>query len=169
MKIIFYRNPHYIFSVGLLFLLTGCSQVPVYTAPDASIDRARLKLEFTDESLLAGSVRVVHTSRLAVCRESLPNPERLFIRSNGNPLISNLNKDGVWIPAGKTFSISVRSVVDARVPCDVNASFNPQPSGSYILKIFHENKLNTEACTVNVIDENSGTRAAPEFRQITCH
>lgn len=143
---------------------TGCTVAPTYRLPEDVQDRAFLTLSYSESSLIAGTVKVSKFQPPAICGKVHSNPETVFVLSRGNPLISNVNPDGVWIPANSKFSFVAISMRDGLPACGYSASFTPKADRAYKLKVLHGvRNSNSEAgnCSVvveEIISGNSDTK-----------
>ncbi|CAN7417832.1 hypothetical protein [Rhizobacter sp. LjRoot28] len=126
-------------SVALPIVLTACASQRPYEIPPTVTDRAHLQVEFAEESVLSGAVRVDRRIAAHSCDGALMNPlfvdsEQLVVVSKGNPLLSNLNLTGVWIPAGEKAVLAIMSLRDAR-SCSSVVAFDSVKDRRYALRV----------------------------------
>lgn len=152
--------------------LAGCTQAPLYRQPDNAQARAHLRLNLTEQSLVSGFAKVYKIDGPVVCGEAIPNPQTVFLANRGIALATDINRDGVWIPAEERFTFTAISVLDGWPACGLSASFKPRKLGSYELRINHQNHVsetNAETCTVEVVDVTEvGARDDADFRPEVC-
>lgn len=156
-------------------LLGGCAGIPLYKIPDGVTQRASIKLDYSEQSLLSGVLIVSHLDGLPVCGERIANQQKLFVSSRGNPLVSNVNAQGVQISAGEKFMFAATSLQDGwQPPCSLMASFTPSSGQSYKLVFMDRSFREVKNCSVEVVDAalqedgKDAKRLAPEFRLETC-
>jgi hypothetical protein len=129
--------PHYTRSptaAGLLLLallLASCTPVPIYKPPADTAQAAQLRLAFKDRSLLSGVATIARTEGENICGEPLPNYQKMIVISKGNPLISNLNESGTYIPAGRKFTLVAMGLTDGGKTCGRVLSFVPKTGSRY--------------------------------------
>lgn len=115
--------------------LVSCSSIPIYQPPSDLSASAQLKLSFKDESFLTGIGQLSRTDGDIICKQKLPNYEKMIRISKGrisNPLVSNLNASGVYIPAGRKLTLSAMAVNDGFPPCNSRIiSFVPKIGSIY--------------------------------------
>jgi hypothetical protein len=120
----------------LSLLITGCAGLPNYTEPPTNIPLAKLKVTSNfDAPFLGYSTFVnVHTEE-NTCGKSFGSKSaaRLIVLDVGNPLISELNPNGVKLPVGSKYSFMIMSVAGMS-NCTIFASFNPKAGQNYEIK-----------------------------------
>ena len=119
---------------SLLLIAFGCSActpIPIYQPPANVSESAHIRLSLKDESLLSGVATISQIEGNIVCGEPLPNLKRLIVISKGNPLISNLNASGTYIPTGQKFTFSAIGLNDGFRGCGKIVSFVPQKTERY--------------------------------------
>jgi len=124
-------------------LLTGCARLPVYIEPTTNVPSVRLVANQSfDAPFLGYSTFVdVHTEK-NTCGEpsdhlgsfDSKSAARLIVLDIGNPLIGDINADGVNLPAGTKHSFMITSVAGG-TSCTVFASYTPKVQHSYKLDV----------------------------------
>ncbi len=164
---------HSLFSLLLFTALAGCATAPQYRIPEGTAQRASLKLHYSEQSLLAGVIKVSHVQRPILCGKPLQNPQTLFVASHGNPLVSNINAEGLQIPAGERFMVSAFSMQDGFPSCSRVASFVPRADEAYELRFAHQGARG-ETCSLEIVQMASANGSeqtrlvAPGFQPEVC-
>lgn len=129
--------------MAMVALLAGCglaARPPLYQSPPDTTGKAFLKLQYSHASILSGVGRVYRYEGSAAgpdCDKPLPGIQTLFVQSRGNPLVSDQNMEGIWIPAGARFYMQVRTLRDTAGICLQYPSFIPKNGASYVLHVAH--------------------------------
>lgn len=114
--------------------LSGCVAVPEYKQIANDANGAYIVPRLTTVKLLAGAATVDVVNGPAVCGEKYPDRKRIFRLAQGNPLISSLNPDGAWVPAGMPINIVVMVLMDG-FNCAQSLAFLPEHGAKYRLDI----------------------------------
>jgi hypothetical protein len=133
----------------LLTIISGCALRPMYKSPLESEKRAFLKIEYeSDEFMPVG--RFDHLPEIIKCDQPEDQVSKLaLINKGGNPLLSNVNVDGVWIKAEEKFIISSTSIpANAGRVCSDWTSFTPRDKASYEAKLVQRE----EKCAVTILE-----------------
>lgn len=117
-----------------LACLAGCVAVPEYKQTATEATGAYLIPKVETSTLVSGAATVSLFDDPAVCGEPFPNLRHVFKISKGNPLISNLNADGAWVPANVKTNLSVMVLLDGGF-CGMAFSFTPKQGQRYQLNI----------------------------------
>jgi len=151
----------------LLFplLAAGCVSAPTYVLPQDVADRAFLKVDHRDRSIISGALRVDRRTGPPACRNLLMNPafqgsEKLIMKSFGNPLITDVNPDGAWIPAGQKMIFSAIWMADS-THCTVTAAFTPEKDVHYVLGLETFSKDSKPYCQPRVMAAAQAGAGAP--------
>jgi hypothetical protein len=162
---------------------TGCTTAPLYEVPDSVREKAYLTFEYTENNfslnpLVIGKPfapsSVAKVSRLEgefICGKPLPNPQTMFIRSHGNPLVSNINMDGIWIAAGRRFMFYAMSLPGPSHMCGVTASFTPRMGAKYALRLDQSEGRGCSAEVIEMSAENASkeeSSAVADFQLESC-
>jgi hypothetical protein len=152
------KNSMKISVVSILALtLTSCAAIPVYEPPTDLAQSAHLRLALKDQSLLAGVATIRHIDGDIICDQPLPNQKKMIVISKGNPLISDLNPSGTYIPAaGKKFTFMAMGLNDGFRECGRVVSFVPKAGNRYEITLVNAAMRGSNsqalACPVEIVD-----------------
>jgi len=157
------------------FLLAGCVSAPTYVLPDSVTDRAFLKVDHKDRSIISGALRVDRRTEPPACSNLFMNPafqgsEKVIMKSFGNPLITDINPDGAWIPAGERLMFSAIWMADSS-HCTVTAAFTPEKNSHYVLGLETFSKDGRSYCLPRILTAGQGGTEAPtrvELESVKC-
>jgi hypothetical protein len=139
--------------------LTGCTIAPVYQLPESSKATAYLSFEYTENNFslnptnfgkqfsLSSVGKVLRIDGPVICGEPLKNPQKLFVRNHGNPLVSELNKNGIRVEAEKKLIFDATSIPNLKNVCGRVASFTPKVGAKYVI---HLDQSEGVGCSVAV-------------------
>jgi len=119
-------NKYGTITLGAIFgLLSGCATPPpIYSAPTTLVDKAFVKFDLSSSfPITLGQVAVFEGKS---CEGQPPNLQRLFVQGRGNPLIQDVNLDGVWLAAGKSVNIAASAFTTGLHYCTANGKFSPR-------------------------------------------
>jgi len=163
--------------------LTACTAIPVYQLPESTKAKAYLSFEYTENNfslnptIFGKPFAISSVGKISLidgplmCAEIHKNPQKLFVISHGNPLISDLNKDGAWVEAERKLLFHAMSIPNPKNICGRVASFTPKAGEKYVI---HLDQSEDVSCSVNVskiIDnQNTERTRAPvaDFQLETC-
>jgi len=118
-------------------LITGCAGLPTYTEPQTNVPSAKLKVNSNfDAPFLGYSTFVnVHTEE-DTCGKSFgaKSAAKLIVLDDSNPLISELNPNGVKLSVGNKYSFMIMSVAGMS-NCTIYTSFNPEADKNYKMNV----------------------------------
>ena len=120
----------------LSILITGCAGMPEYIEPKSNVPTAKLTVINDFDAPFLGYSTFVNThTESETCGKSFgaKSAARLIVLDKGNPLISELNHDGVKLSAGNKYSFMIMSVAGMS-NCTIFASFSPKADQSYEIK-----------------------------------
>ena len=156
------------FSIVLLVcLVAGCAGLPDYAEPpiDKPYSKLIIKQDFEAPFLGYSTFVNVHTEE-EPCGKSFGSDSgaRLVVLDKGNPLISELNPDGVKLSIDKKYTFMILSVAGP-INCAVYTSFRPKLSESYELKVSGELHSFSTSCKAELFktDENTNQLSPVEF------
>lgn len=92
-----------------------------------------LRLDFKDDSIIAAIGVVDRFQGPAACGQPLASQARVLRLSRGNPLVRDINRGGIAIPAGEKFSFLATLLIDSFAPCNFVSSFTPKAGATYEL------------------------------------
>ena len=150
--------------LGIAFLLGGCTPIPIYQQPPSGLARAFVKPVVTTEKIVAGAATVSATTGPATCGKEFPGLRKVLTVSHRNPLVSDLNSEGFWIPAGERFYFVAMVHVDGAF-CGQAASFVPAANGSYAMKLHGQSsysRYEPATCSVEITKIDSTRQMAEE-------
>jgi len=126
-----------IYLLLISLLITGCAGLPTYTEPPTNVPSAKLKVNSNfDAPFLGYSTFVnVHTEE-DTCGKSFGSKSaaKLIVLDDSNPLISELNPNGVKLSVGKKYSFMIMSVAGMS-NCTIYTSFSPEADQNYKMNI----------------------------------
>lgn len=126
-----YFRRRYATILPLIVSVAACTPIPIYQPPSDTSQSAHLKLSLKDQSLLAGVAIISQTEGEIDCGEPLPNVKKMIVIAKGNPLISDLNPSGTYIPAGRKFTFVAMGLNDGFRECGRIVSFVPKTGSNY--------------------------------------
>lgn len=155
-------------TVITVMFLVGCTTSPAYKLSESSKTKAYLTFEYTEGNFslnptnfgkqlsLSSVAKVSLIDGPVICGEPLKRPQKLFVRNHGNPLVSELNIDGLWIEAERKLIFSAISIPNLKNVCGRVASFTPKNGTKYVI---HLDQSEDAGCSVAVTEliNNSGS------------
>lgn len=155
------RHVHAAATLLLMVSLASCAPIPIYQPPTDTTQSAQLKLSLKDESRLLGVAIISRIEGDIICGEPLPNLQKMIVISKGNPLISNLNPSGVYIPAGRRFTLSAMGLNDGFRECGRIVSFVPKAGSRYEITLTNITTRTSDApptaCPIGLVEVTPGT------------
>ncbi|GGI87236.1 hypothetical protein [Shewanella gelidii] len=154
--------------VSLLLLVTGCAGLPNYVEPQTGESSAGFKVKHDfDAPILGYSTFVyVHTEE-QTCGKSFGSESgaKLVVLDDSNPLISELNPDGVKLAASKKYSFMIMSVAGMS-NCIIYASFKPKADEYYEMNVSGQLGAHSTHCKAELyrIDETANIMSPVEFQ-----
>lgn len=147
----------------IAFSLVGCTTVPTYTAPTDSQQRAAIKFEYHSiYPISTGQVLTFEGQQ--ICNEPIPNPQKLFVRGRGNPLISDINSNGTYAPAGKELNLHAIAITSASALCFSSGAFTPKAGASYTVKL---SQVEASSCVLEIL-EGETLSPVQDFKPLAC-
>ena len=152
----------------LLFLVTGCAGLPDYVEPKTHEPSASFKVKHDfDAPFLGYSTFVnVHTEK-QTCGKSFGSKSgaRLIVLDDKNPLISELNPNGVQLAADKKHSFMIMSVAGMS-NCSIYASFKPKANEIYELNVSGKLREHSTHCKAELyrINEKANEISPVDFQ-----
>lgn len=145
---------------------TGCvTQPPTYVSPASADAKAFVKFELTSQyPITVGQVFIFEGG---TCNSSPSTGQKLFVRGRGNPLVSDINTDGVWLPAGKTVFLTGRAITSVSHTCAANATFTPRANVKYQLYLNQNSSGVQDVCALEVYEEGAANQSS-DFAAVTC-
>jgi len=114
--------------------------MPSYASAPAQGERAFVKFDFSSPfPITVGQVLAAQDSGAL---------QKLFVRARGNPVIADVNPDGVWVAAGKTMGLSASATTSASRRCSASGQFTPRANVNYEIRL----KQDADACTLSVYE-----------------
>jgi hypothetical protein len=157
------------FSIILILLLvTGCAGLPNYVEPKTDEPSAGFKVNHDfDAPFLGYSTFVnVHTEE-QTCGKSFGSESgaKLIVLDDDNPLISELNPDGVKLAVGKKYSFMIMSVAGMS-NCVIYTSFEPKSNEYYEMNISGKLGAHSTNCKAELflVDETANKKSSVEFQ-----
>jgi len=160
-------------SVSLLITLAGCASIKEYEQAEPAIPRAFVKVRPEVSSLISSVSMISIVDEINYCGDPAVNLKRAYRRSDGNPLVTDLNIDGFWVPSGKRVPFSA-VVLSDKGTCGVWASFLPEAGKTYEIRMKGNGKVfdwETAECAFTVsrlIPEGSAESSEAGYRTEVC-
>lgn len=110
--------------------------MPEYIEPEPNTPTSTLKVTNDFDAPFLGYSTFVNThTETEICGKSFgaKSAARLIVLDKGNPLISELNPDGVKLSTGNKYSFMIMSVAGMS-NCTIFAAFSPEAGQSYEIK-----------------------------------
>ncbi|MEH6597064.1 MAG: hypothetical protein V7736_16135 [Colwellia polaris] len=143
-------------------LLSGCAGLPTYIEPPTNTPSAQLTvISNFDAPFLGYSTFInVHTEE-DTCGKSFGSKSaaKLIVLDDSNPLISELNPDGVKLSVGNKYSFMIMSVAGMD-NCTIYASFNPEINQYYKMNVSGVLGLSGNMCKAELYTYNEITDIA---------
>lgn len=115
-------KPYHLVLILLGISLTGC--LTTYEKVEESDKAGFIKFERDVASPLLGSItRYVKVDDKQQCRQAYSEHKLLAVHNKGNPLVSGLNVDGLYVKPGN-FRILINTVAGVGSWCDVFVNFD---------------------------------------------
>lgn len=160
--------------VLLVCLVAGCAGLPDYAEPPTDTPSSKLLFKHDFEAPFLGYSTFVnvHTEE-EPCGKSFGSDSgaRLVVLDKGNPLISELNPDGVRLSIDKKYTFMILSVAGP-INCAIYTSFSPKANESYEIKVSGELHSFSRSCKAELFkaDENTKQLSPVEFEYYgNCH
>jgi len=149
-------------------LVTGCAGLPDYVEPKTNELSAGFEVKHDfDAPFLGYSTFVnVHTEE-QTCGKSFGSESgaKLIVLDDGNPLISELNPDGVKLAVGKKYSFMIMSVAGMS-NCTIYTSFKPKANENYKMNVSGKLGAHSTHCKAELysIDETTNKISSVDFQ-----
>ena len=163
----------FLITVFVITGLCGCVAIPEYKQIANNSNGAYIVPSLTTLKLLAGAATVDVVDSPAICGEKYLDPKRIFRLAQGNPMISNLNQDGAWVPSSMPINLVVMVMMDG-FNCGQAISFLPEQGGKYRLDISGKSSFSKYIPpTCEILVSKIGATGqdlgpAPELRPLPC-
>jgi len=159
-------------TVALVVTLSACTPIPIYKPPSDDVDRAHIKIDFQDQSLLFGVAMLYRVVNPIVCSQPM-KVERMLIINKGNPLIKDLNPTGAEIASGKRMTFTLMGLHDGLASCGRAFSFVPEAGKQYALRASNDAVpySSSKPCNLDLLQYTSSDGAAadvPSFQFEAC-
>lgn len=128
-------------------VLGGCATFKEYAQPSAQAPRAHVKFMF-NEGLTVG--KFMASPSPTRCGFSHDGMEVLSLIANGNPLIPNVNPDGLYVAAGNPLRIKALTMpIVPSTACERTFVFTPSASAEYEIRF-------ADRCSLSVHQKTAG-------------
>ena len=156
-------KPHHMLVLVLSLSLTAC--LTAYPKIEKSDNAAFIKFERQVASPLLGSIsRYVKIDDKHECRQSFSQYKLLAVHNQGNPLVSDLNVDGLYVKPGN-FRILINTVAGGAW-CDVMARFDVAPGQKYKVVLNGDAYISVNKCSAKLYQlTNSGNYQEKKFTE----
>lgn len=143
--------------------LAGC--LTPYEKVEPSKKAAFLKFERSLNGPLLGTItRYVKVDDKQKCREAYSEHKLLAVQNQGNPLVSDLNVDGLYVNPGD-FRIQINTVAGVRGWCDVFVELDVKSGEKYKI-VTNGNMYDRGTCSSKLYKlSDSGTYEKAEFKK----
>jgi len=126
-----------LFLLLIPLLLSGCASLPTYIEHETNTPSVKLVVdnEFNAPFLGYSTFVDMHTEE-ETCGDSFKSKSavRLIVLDKGNPLISDLNRNGVKLATGKKYSFRFIAAAGT-TSCSLFASFTPENQHEYKIDV----------------------------------
>lgn len=156
-------------SVFASSLLYGCAAtLPVYSEPMPLGEKAFVKFALNSPFPITVGEIVINEGEVK-CETMLNSRKKLFVRARGNPLISDENLAGVWLPAGRTVFLAARAITSAEHSCAIAGNFTPRSGVQYELRLGQSGTpFARDLCTLEVFDTSNPTMPLEDLTILKC-
>ncbi|MHA7681574.1 hypothetical protein [Cupriavidus sp. PET2-C1] len=140
-----------------IVILSGCATKTRYIEPNSAAPRARLSIDVQTVKLISGFATVDVVAGPSKCGQEYPDSKRAIVISRGNPLISNINAEGIWVNADQPIHLVTMMGMDG-FSCGQALSFTPEAGGNYQLRAVGQSSFNRYAaptCKVQVVSRSN--------------
>lgn len=147
--------------LGLLVALNGCSVIPDHIEPAEHVPSANLKVKHSFNAPMLGySTHVtVHTEQ-DTCDEHFlsKSATNLVVLDIGNPLVSEMNEDGVRLAVGKKYSFWIMSL-SGMSTCTLFTSFEPKANEYYEMIVSGKLGGHNTSCNASLFSYDEQTKS----------
>lgn len=155
----------------MVVVLSGCATKARYIEPNTAAPRAQLSIGVQTVKLISGFATVDVVAGASKCGEAYPDSKRAIVISQGNPLISNINAEGIWVNADKPIHLVTMMGMDG-FSCGQALSFTPEAGGNYELQAVGQSSFSryvAPTCKVQVVvRSNPNASEAEVSRPLEC-
>ena len=140
-------NLRYLLLLLVILSLTGC--LTAYQKVEKSDKAAFIKFERHVANPLLGSItRYVKVDDKQDCRQAYSEHKLLAVHNKGNPLVSDLNVDGLYVKPGN-FRILINTVAGGAW-CDVFARFDAVAGKKYKVVLNGDAFISANTCSAKL-------------------
>jgi len=134
-------------------LIVGCKTMQVYEAPQNE-ETSKITVNRDMEPFLLASLTtsIVKLAEYRECGKDLNREEdKRFIRLNkGNPLISNINENGVNVQSKEPLMLGIYTNSGMDVGCSRSVRFTPDSNKNYEIKLLGQVNFRPYECSVEL-------------------
>lgn len=144
---------------ALIIALSGCAAKTRYVEPSPTAPRARLSIDARTVKLISGFATVDIVAGPSRCGEAYPDSKRAIVISQGNPLISSINAEGIWVSADQPIHLVTMMGMDG-FSCGQALTFTPNAGEDYQLQAVGQSSFNryvAPTCKVQVVSYSAST------------
>ncbi|MBB6578025.1 hypothetical protein HNP33_002093 [Comamonas odontotermitis] len=116
-----------------MFFSSGCAIKERYVEPKSDEPRARLNTNIKTSNIISVVTVVDVVDGNVKCGEKYQGAKRAIAISRGNPMVEDINPDGLWVNADREINLVMLMANDG-FACVHNAKFTPEAGGIYELK-----------------------------------
>jgi hypothetical protein len=146
-------------------LLTGCTIGQRYHVPNETQERSTLKFVYSGKykgnSYLPHVAAFYHDDKPSMCSAAPEGGHRLAVFSRGNPLVAEINTNGLPIAAGRPFRIRAAHIpVRPEDGCIRVVSFVPRAGSNYEVAFI---QTGPNACSLKLSETQSDRGVAEKL------
>ncbi|ARN20195.1 hypothetical protein [Piscinibacter gummiphilus] len=130
--------------------------------PDGMVEKAYVRLEHQDRSLISGVLQVTRASSAASCEARF---EKILVKGS-NPLVPDVHPEGTWIPSGEITRFSVLWLHDFAA-CGSPVAFVPMKDHHYVIGTNLFKKDGVSYCSARVMDTGPDGRSVPQQARLS--
>ena len=119
--------------IAVVIFSSGCAVREKYIEPKSDEPRARLQTNIKMSKIISAVTVVDVVDGNVKCGEKYQGAKRAIAVSHGNPLVEDINPDGLWVSAGREMNLVMLMANDG-FACVHNAKFTPEAGSIYELK-----------------------------------
>lgn len=157
-------------AIALSLTLISCAKAPLYQATEPTNERAYLKVVYDTDLVFTKVAKFSHIDSQPHCGKPINDIQTLAVLNRGNPLISEVNPDGLPIAAGRLFRLQGLSIPsNPKYLCGLTVTFKPKAGTTYEATLRHHDKTQSQ-CILELAEvSESGNKLPPsDFAVESC-
>ena len=147
----------------LLAALSGC--LATYPVVKQSSSAAFIKFERNISQPLLGSItRYVNVDNKQQCNSAYADQKLMAVHNKGNPLVSDLNVNGLYVNPEKDFRI-LMSTVAGGAQCDVMVKMDVEAGQKYKVVVNGDAYIGVNKCSAKLYKQVKNAYEELEFKE----